>query len=121
MEIATAPADPDHHQPFAAESPGCGQHFAPLARAPETGLHYNYFRHYVPETGPYLTLDPLDLAPAPNPVTYVFSPHARSDSLGLAPDYPDGSRAGIRPPASRRRSRILRPLCRASAQAFAKA
>ncbi len=26
---------------------------------PETGLHYNYFRHYDPETARYLTADPL--------------------------------------------------------------
>ncbi|MGW0509734.1 putative T7SS-secreted protein [Streptomyces olivaceoviridis] len=60
---------------------------------PETGLHYNYFRHYDPETARYLTPDPLGLAPAPNPATYVFSPQTRSDSLGLAPDYPDGGKS----------------------------
>jgi RHS repeat-associated protein len=54
---------------------------------PETGLHYNYFRHYDPETARYLTPDPLGLAPAPNPSTYVANPHAWTDHLGLAPDY----------------------------------
>ncbi|MFD7796917.1 DUF6531 domain-containing protein [Streptomyces sp. NPDC059759] len=53
----------------------------------ETGLHYNYFRHYDPETARYLSPDPLGLEPAPNPITYVSTPHTRSDSLGLAPDY----------------------------------
>ncbi|MEV7754896.1 putative T7SS-secreted protein [Streptomyces griseofuscus] len=57
---------------------------------PETGLHYNYFRHYDPETARYLTLDPLGLTPAPNPAIYPQNPHTRSDSLGLAPEYPDG-------------------------------
>ncbi|MEU0072162.1 putative T7SS-secreted protein [Streptomyces sp. NPDC006332] len=57
---------------------------------PETGLHYNYFRHYDPETARYLTPDPLGLTPAPNPTSYVHNPHIGSDSLGLAPDYPDG-------------------------------
>lgn len=57
---------------------------------PETGLHYNYFRHYDPETARYLTPDPLGLSPAPNPASYVYNPHTRSDSLGLAPDYPEG-------------------------------
>ncbi|MFJ9832427.1 putative T7SS-secreted protein [Streptomyces sp. NPDC101169] len=57
---------------------------------PETGLHYNYFRHYDPETARYLTADPLGLMPAPNPASYVHNPHTHSDSLGLAPDYPDG-------------------------------
>jgi RHS repeat-associated protein len=51
---------------------------------PETGLHYNCFRHYDPETARYLTPDPLGLAPAPNPVSYVHNPHTWLDPLGLA-------------------------------------
>ncbi|MDQ1048251.1 putative T7SS-secreted protein [Streptomyces sp. V4I2] len=53
---------------------------------PETGLHYNYFRHYDPETARYLTPDPLGLAPSPNPTAYVHNPHTWSDPLGLAPE-----------------------------------
>jgi RHS repeat-associated protein len=53
---------------------------------PETGLHYNYFRHYDPETAHYLTPDPLGLAPAPNPASYVDNPQTGTDILGLAPD-----------------------------------
>ncbi|WDM16386.1 toxin C-terminal domain-containing protein [Streptomyces lavenduligriseus] len=52
---------------------------------PETGLHYNYFRTYDPETARYLTPDPLGLTPAANPVTYVHNPHAWADPLGLSP------------------------------------
>ncbi|MFC9454317.1 RHS repeat-associated core domain-containing protein [Streptomyces sp. NPDC056983] len=52
---------------------------------PETGLHYNYFRHYDPETARYATPDPLGLAPAPNPMAYVPDPHTQYDPLGLAP------------------------------------
>lgn len=52
---------------------------------PETGLHYNYFRHYDPEAARYLTTDPLGLAPAPNPATYVQNPCIWIDYLGLAP------------------------------------
>ncbi|MEU6255328.1 DUF6531 domain-containing protein [Streptomyces sp. NPDC047043] len=52
---------------------------------PETGLHYNYFRTYDPETARYLTPDPLGLSPAPNPVSYVHNPHTWIDPLGLAP------------------------------------
>ncbi|MFE5481360.1 putative T7SS-secreted protein [Streptomyces sp. NPDC056527] len=58
-----------------------GQYFDP-----ESGLHYNYFRYYDPESARYLTQDPLGLAPAPNPATYVHNPHTWSDPLGLAPD-----------------------------------
>ncbi|MCX4750554.1 DUF6531 domain-containing protein [Kitasatospora sp. NBC_01287] len=53
---------------------------------PETGLHYNLHRHYDPQTARYLSPDPLGLAPAPNPTTYVHNPHTWSDPLGLAPD-----------------------------------
>ncbi|MCY0928744.1 DUF6531 domain-containing protein [Streptomyces sp. H27-H1] len=55
-----------------------GQYFDP-----ETGLHYNYFRYYDPETARYVTQDPLGLAPAPNPSTYVANPHTWFDPLGL--------------------------------------
>jgi RHS repeat-associated protein len=57
-----------------------GQYFDP-----ETGLHYNYFRHYDPETARYTTPDPLGLEPAPNSTTYVHNPHAWTDPLGLTP------------------------------------
>ncbi|MFJ9003365.1 putative T7SS-secreted protein [Streptomyces canus] len=57
-----------------------GQYFDP-----ETGLHYNYFRHYDPETARYLTSDPLGLEPADNPATYVYNPHTWADPLGLSP------------------------------------
>ncbi|MFG3546107.1 putative T7SS-secreted protein [Streptomyces sp. NPDC047725] len=56
---------------------------------PETGLHYNLFRHYDPETARYLTSDPLGLAPAPNPAAYVPNPHMWTDPLGLSP-YKEG-------------------------------
>ncbi|MFE9334929.1 putative T7SS-secreted protein [Streptomyces sp. NPDC006925] len=56
-----------------------GQYFDP-----ESGLHYNYFRHYDPETARYLSPDPLGLAPAPNPVAYVVNPHELVDPLGLS-------------------------------------
>ncbi|MFC9677519.1 putative T7SS-secreted protein [Streptomyces sp. NPDC056949] len=52
---------------------------------PETELHYNVHRHYDPETARYLSPDPLGLAPAPNPATYVDNPVTWSDPLGLTP------------------------------------
>ncbi|MFD0528947.1 RHS repeat-associated core domain-containing protein [Kitasatospora arboriphila] len=57
-----------------------GQYFDP-----ETRLHYNLNRYYDPETARYTTPDPLGLAPAPNPDTYVHNPHTWSDPLGLSP------------------------------------
>ncbi|MFI7275725.1 DUF6531 domain-containing protein [Streptomyces sp. NPDC049879] len=50
----------------------------------ETGWHYNYQRHYDPETARYVTPDPLGLAPAPNPYGYVPHPLTWVDPLGLA-------------------------------------
>jgi RHS repeat-associated protein len=50
----------------------------------ETGLHYNLYRYYDPETAAYLTPDPLGLAPAPNDHAYVPNPLTVSDPLGLA-------------------------------------
>ncbi|XUL85320.1 DUF6531 domain-containing protein [Streptomyces galilaeus] len=49
----------------------------------ETGLHYNYFRYYDPETACYLSQDPLGLTAAPNPSAYVRHPGSWSDPLGL--------------------------------------
>ncbi|MER5492485.1 putative T7SS-secreted protein [Streptomyces sp. NPDC002490] len=60
---------------------------------PETGLHYNHFRHYDPETGRYTSPDPLGLAPAPNPLAYVDNPHSGCDPHGLMPKYTREERA----------------------------
>lgn len=49
----------------------------------ETGLHYNLHRHYDPETGRYVTSDPLGLVPAPNAATYVVNPFTAMDPEGL--------------------------------------
>ncbi|MFD3331053.1 putative T7SS-secreted protein [Streptomyces sp. NPDC058700] len=65
-----------------------GQYFDP-----ESGLHYNHFRYYDPEGARYLSPDPLGLAPAPNPATYVHNPHTWSDPLGLGPCPPKGERS----------------------------
>ncbi|MGW4845764.1 putative T7SS-secreted protein [Nocardia brasiliensis] len=52
---------------------------------PETGLHYNMFRYYNPDTCQYLTPDPLGLDPAPNPYAYTSNPLRFIDPLGLTP------------------------------------
>ncbi|MEV0687179.1 putative T7SS-secreted protein [Nocardia sp. NPDC050378] len=53
----------------------------------ESGLHYNYYRTYDPETGRYLSIDPLGLFPSSNPHAYPRNPTVWSDPLGLQPDY----------------------------------
>lgn len=51
----------------------------------ETGLFYNHQRYYDPATARYLSQDPLGLAPALNPNTYVHNPTTWNDPLGLSP------------------------------------
>jgi RHS repeat-associated protein len=50
----------------------------------ETGLHYNYFRYYNPQTGRYMTPDPIGLWGGINLFAYVENnPINRMDPLGL--------------------------------------
>ncbi|MYR99833.1 hypothetical protein GTW44_03315 [Streptomyces sp. SID8360] len=49
------------------------------------GLHYNFHRHYDPETARYLSVDPLGIAPSPNSDAYVANPHTWADPFGLSP------------------------------------
>jgi RHS repeat-associated protein len=50
----------------------------------ETGLHYNYFRYYNPQTGRYITPDPIGLEGGINLFAYVQNnPVNRVDPLGL--------------------------------------
>ncbi|MEU2338731.1 RHS repeat-associated core domain-containing protein [Streptomyces sp. NPDC013172] len=60
----------------------------------ETGHHYNLHRHYDPDTGRYLSPDPLGLTAAPNPQTYVHNPLTWLDPYGLSPYQPIRVRAG---------------------------
>ncbi|TDB41262.1 sugar-binding protein, partial [Photorhabdus khanii subsp. guanajuatensis] len=57
----------------------CGQY-----KDEESGLFYNRFRYYSPETGQYLSPDPLGLAGGVNPYGYVHDPVSWIDPLGLA-------------------------------------
>nr|WP_158942335.1 polymorphic toxin type 17 domain-containing protein [Streptomyces sp. ERV7] len=64
-------------------SADCPLRFPGQYADPETGLHYNYFRYYDPETARYLSADPLGLDPAPNHHGYVDTPLSMIDPLGL--------------------------------------
>ncbi|MGW4081193.1 RHS repeat-associated core domain-containing protein, partial [Streptomyces asiaticus] len=74
------------HFPSGASTPtvDCPLRFPGQYADPETGLYYNYFRHYDPETARYITPDPLGLEPAPNHHGYVPDPRTWIDPLGLA-------------------------------------
>ncbi|MFI1092048.1 DUF6531 domain-containing protein [Streptomyces sp. NPDC020917] len=54
-------------------------------RDDETGLDYNYHRYFDPETGRYLSPDPLGLAPGPDEYADVVNPTVLADPLGLSP------------------------------------
>jgi RHS repeat-associated protein len=60
----------------------------------ETGLHYNLHRYYDPDTGRYLSHDPLGLEPAPDSLAYVSNPTGWIDPLGLAVTTPCSSSGG---------------------------
>ncbi len=51
----------------------------------ESGLHYNFFRHYDPATGAYVSPDPLGLEAGFNHRHYVLNPLHWLDPLGLTP------------------------------------
>ncbi|ANN21238.1 hypothetical protein SD37_40450 [Amycolatopsis orientalis] len=76
-----------------------GQAYTPLRfpgqyHDPETGLHYNFKRYYDPDTGRYLSHDPLGLEPASDSLAYVGNPTDMIDPLGLAPTKPQKGTCG---------------------------
>jgi RHS repeat-associated protein len=65
-------------------STDCPLRFPGQYADPETGLHYNYFRYYDPETARYVSPDPMGLEPSDNHHAYVPNPSEWVDVLGLA-------------------------------------
>jgi RHS repeat-associated protein len=58
---------------------------------PETGLHYNYFRDYDPQTGRYIQSDPIGIKGGINTYSYVgANPLNSIDPLGLSCMSTDG-------------------------------
>ncbi|WP_373778712.1 RHS repeat-associated core domain-containing protein [Glaesserella sp.] len=62
----------------------CNHRFVGQYYDDESGLHYNRFRYYSPETGQYVSSDPIGLLGGFNPYGYVGIPTAFVDPLGLA-------------------------------------
>nr|WP_285892494.1 RHS repeat-associated core domain-containing protein [Vibrio intestinalis] len=56
----------------------------------ETGLHYNRHRYYSPNSGRFITADPIGLAGGLNNYQYVVNPTGWVDPLGLASTNSDG-------------------------------
>ena len=72
-------------QSHTADQPATPLRFPGQYADAETGLNYNYFRHYDPATSTYCSPDPLGLAPHPSPAQYVTNPFTACDPCGLAP------------------------------------
>jgi len=64
--------------------PTCTFRFAGQYVDEESGLYYNRYRYYLPETGQYISSDPIGLAGGNNPYGYVNDPLGYVDPLGLA-------------------------------------
>ncbi|MTD15253.1 hypothetical protein GIS00_15025 [Nakamurella sp. YIM 132087] len=65
------------------DRPNCPIRFAGQYADPESGLNYNRYRYYDPETARFTTPDPMGLQPAPDPHRYVDNPLREVDPSGL--------------------------------------
>jgi len=97
-------SDPFGFFPAAEDPDGNSQLFILNLRFPgqyfdkETGLHYNTFRDYDPQTGRYVESDPIGLGAGLNTYAYVRGdPMARSDPFGLRDRCPTGRKAAPLP------------------------
>ncbi|WP_334598651.1 RHS repeat-associated core domain-containing protein [Pseudomonas alvandae] len=76
----------------------------------ESGLHYNRHRYYNPETGRYLTADPIKLAGGLNAYLYVRNPTGWVDPLGLDGCPPEREKGTLSSPAKNTRVDTGEPL-----------
>ncbi|WP_162616819.1 RHS repeat protein [Aggregatibacter kilianii] len=79
-------AEIDGHRHYAANDSNplkCNHRFVGQYYDEESELHYNRFRYYSPETGQYLSHDPIGLLGGFNPYGYVGIPTAFVEPLGL--------------------------------------
>lgn len=72
-----------HHQRASNDEILCNFRFVGQYADEESGLYYNRFRYYSPETGQYVSSDPIGLLGGFNPYGYVGIPTAFVDPLGL--------------------------------------
>ncbi|WP_053014237.1 glycohydrolase toxin TNT-related protein [Xenorhabdus griffiniae] len=72
---------PSHHPDFHVD---CNFRFLGQYFDEETQLHYNRHRYFSPETGQYISPDPIGLAGGFNPYSYVHNPSKWVDPLGLS-------------------------------------
>ena len=79
-------AEIDGHRHYAANDSNplkCNHRFVGQYYDDESELHYNRFRYYSPETGQYISHDPIGLLGGFNPYGYVFNPSGWIDPFGL--------------------------------------
>ncbi|MDE9541208.1 toxin C-terminal domain-containing protein [Xenorhabdus bovienii] len=69
--------NPDYHV-------NCNLRFCGQYEDQESGLYYNRFRYYSPETAQYISADPIGLLGGYNPYGYVYNPVNFIDPFGLA-------------------------------------
>ncbi|WP_343076259.1 RHS repeat-associated core domain-containing protein, partial [Xenorhabdus bovienii] len=81
--------DPDYHV-------GCNFRFLGQYEDGESGLYYNRFRYYNPDTGQYISPDPIGLLGGVNPYGYVHNPSRFIDPFGLAGDDCDNLVASLK-------------------------
>jgi len=80
-------AEIDGHRHYAANDSSplkCNHRFVGQYYDDESELHYNRFRYYSPETGQYISHDPIGLRGGFNPYGYVGIPTLFVDPLGLS-------------------------------------